>query len=99
MDHATSLLQQAPFDRATVHMLCRVLDDGWAQISTAYTGPAAEKAGRMNVADGILALAKAGQCDPEALKLYAVTRALSLRGRASAIPKKSSMKVSLVRPV
>jgi len=99
MDHATSLLQQAPFDRATVHMLCHVLEDGWAQISTAYSGPAAEKAGRMNVADGILALAKAGQCDPEALKLYAVTRALSLRGRASAIPKKSSMKVSLVRPV
>ena len=90
MDHATSLLQQAPFDRATVHMLCRVLDDGWAQISTAYTGPAAEKAGRMNVADGILALAKAGQCDPEALKLYAVTRALSLRGRAAAIPTEAA---------
>ena len=90
MDRATSLLRQAPLDRATVHMLCSVLEDGWAQISTAYTGPAAEKAGRMNVADGIFALVKAGQCDPEALKLYSVTRALSLRGRAVAILKKAA---------
>jgi hypothetical protein len=53
----------------------------------------------MNVADGIFALVKAGQRDPEALKLYAVTRALSLRGRAAAILKRSSMKVSLAPPV
>jgi hypothetical protein len=44
----------------------------------------------MNVADGIFALVKAGQCDPEALKLYAVTRALSLRGRTAVTPKKAA---------
>jgi hypothetical protein len=66
------------FDRATAHMLCRVLDEGWAQIRTHYVGALAEKAGRCNVADGILAYARAGQRDPEALKVYAVTRALSL---------------------
>jgi len=44
----------------------------------------------MNVADGIFALVKAGQRDPEALKLYAVTRALSLRGRAAAILKRAA---------
>jgi hypothetical protein len=59
-------------------MLCRVLDEGWAQIRTHYVGAVAEKAGRCNVADGILAYARAGQRDPEALKVYAVTRALSL---------------------
>jgi hypothetical protein len=80
MDQATHLLNQAPFDRATAHMLCRVLDEGWAQIRTRYVGALAEKAGRCNVADGILAYARAGQRDPEALKAYAVTRALSLLG-------------------
>ena len=80
MDQATHLLTQAPFDRATAHMLCRVLDEGWAQIRTHYVGALAEKAGRCNVADGILAYARAGQRDPEALKIYAVTRALSLLG-------------------
>ena len=78
MDQATHLLRQAPFDRATAHMLCRVLDEGWAQIRAHYVGAVAEKAGRCNVADGILAYARAGQRDPEALKVYAVTRALSL---------------------
>ena len=77
MDQATSLLQQAPFDRATVHMLCRVLEDGWALIERGCTGPRAEKVGRLNLADGILALARAGQRDPEALRVYAVARALT----------------------
>jgi hypothetical protein len=80
MDQATYLVRQAPFDRATAHMLCRVLDEGWAQIRTHYVGASAEKAGRCNVADGILAYARAGQRDPEALRVYAVTRALSLLG-------------------
>ncbi len=83
MDQATHLIEQGPFDRATAHMLCRVLDEGWAQISTRYVGAPAEKAGRCNVADGILAYARAGQRDPEALKVYAVTRALSLLGPPS----------------
>jgi hypothetical protein len=38
VDPAISLLQQGPFDRATVHLLCRVLEEGWAQIHTSYTG-------------------------------------------------------------
>ena len=84
MDQATRLLKQAPFDQATVHLLCRVLEDGWAQIRNSYTSTRAEKIGRSNVADGILAYARAGQRDPEALREYAVTRALSLRGRATA---------------
>jgi hypothetical protein len=88
MDQATSLLQQGPFDRATVRLLCRVLEEGWAQISTRYTGTPAESAGRRNVADGILAYARAGQRDPEALKLYAVTRALTLLRPAAATAKK-----------
>ena len=83
MDQADHLLRQAPFDRATAHMLCRVLDEGWAQIRMHYEGAVAEKAGRCNVADGILAYARAGQRDPEALKVYAVTRALSLLGPPS----------------
>lgn len=84
MDPATSLLQQGPFDRATVHLLCRVLEEGWAQIRASYTGAPAQNVGRRNVADGILAYAMAGQRDPEALKLYAVTRALRLLGRGAA---------------
>jgi len=40
VDQATSLLQQGPFDRATVHLLCRVLEEAWAQIATSYTGGA-----------------------------------------------------------
>jgi hypothetical protein len=84
MDRAARLLKQAPFDQATVHLLCRVLEDGWAQIRTSYTSARAEKIGRSNVADGILAYARAGQRDPEALRGYAVTRALSLLGPATA---------------
>jgi hypothetical protein len=84
MDPATSLLQQAPFDRATVHLLCHVLEEGWAQIRTSYTSALAQNVGRRNIADGILAYAMAGQRDPEALKLYAVTRALRLLGGAAA---------------
>jgi hypothetical protein len=82
MDQATSLLHQARLDRPTVHMLCRVLEDGWALIRPDFAG--AEKVGRMNLADGILALAKAGHRDQEVLKLYAVTRARNLRGPATA---------------
>jgi len=83
MDQATSLLHQAPLDRPTAHMLCRVLEDGWALIRGDFAGAVAEKTGRMNLADGILALANAGQRDPEVLRTYAVTRALSLRSPAS----------------
>jgi hypothetical protein len=83
MDQATRLLKQAPFDQATVHLLCRVLEDGWAQIRTSYPSTRGEKIGRSNVADGILAYARAGQRDPEALRVYAVTRALSLLGHAA----------------
>jgi hypothetical protein len=78
MDQATNLLQQGPFDRATVHLLCRVLEEGWAQIRTSYMGAPAENVGRCNVADGILAYARAGQRDPQALKVYATARALRL---------------------
>jgi hypothetical protein len=84
MDQAARLLKQAPFDQATVELLCRVLEDGWARIRTSYTSTRAEKIGRSNVADGILAYARVGQRDPEALRAYAVTRALSLLGPAAA---------------
>jgi hypothetical protein len=80
MDEATSLLQQGRFNRRTVDMLCSVLEDGWAEVSVRFKGRAAEKAGRMNIADGILRLAKAGQRDPKLLKLYAVSRAHALLG-------------------
>ena len=80
MDQVASLLQQAPLDRPTVHMLCRVLEDGWALIRPDFDGSRAEKVGRMNLADGILALAEAGHRDPEVLKMYAVTRVRNLRG-------------------
>ena len=90
MDQATSLLQQGPFDHATVHLLCRVLEEGWAEISTSYTDASARNVGRRNVADGILAYAMAGQRDPEALKLYALTRALRLLGRAAVTAKRGA---------
>jgi hypothetical protein len=89
MDQAVRLLKQAPFDPATVHLLCCVLEDGWEQIRSSYTSTRAEKIGRSNVADGILAYARAGQRDPEALKAYAVTRALSLLGPATFAPKRN----------
>ena len=50
-------------------MLCRVLEDGWALMATGCAGPRAEKFGRLNLADGILALASAGERDPEALRV------------------------------
>jgi hypothetical protein len=78
MAQATSLLQQAPFDRATVQMLCSALEDGWALMATRCTSPRAEKFGRLNLADGILALAQMGERDPAVLRAYAVGRALTL---------------------
>jgi hypothetical protein len=90
VDQATNLLQQGPFDRATAHLLCRVLEEGWAQIHTSYAGAPAQNVGRRNVADGLLAYAMAGQRDPEALKVYAVTRALRLLGRAAVAPKSAA---------
>jgi hypothetical protein len=79
MDQATSLLRHAPFDRSTVGMLCRVLEDGWVEIAIkCKRRRVPDKAGRMNLADGILALARAGQRNPEVLKFYAVSRARAL---------------------
>jgi hypothetical protein len=89
MDQAARLLKQAPFDSATVHLLCCVLEDGWAEIRASYTSARAEEIGRCSVADGILAYARAGQRDPEALKVYAVTRALSLISPVRAAPKRN----------
>jgi hypothetical protein len=87
VDQATSLPQQGPFDRTTAHLSCCVLEGGWAQIHTTYAGASAQDIGRRNVADGLLAYAMAGQRDPEALKVYAVTRALRLLGRPFVAPK------------
>ena len=79
MDQATSLLLHAPFDRSTAAMLCRVLEDGWAEIVIGCKRRRVpDKAGRMNLGDGILALAKAGQRNPAVLKFYAVSRARAL---------------------
>ena len=61
-------------DRATAHVLCRVLDEGWAQTRTRYVGAPAEKAGRCNDTDGILTYDRAGKRDPEALSLRSHTR-------------------------
>ena len=65
MDRATSLLRQAPFDRPTVLMLCLALEDAWLSVRPEFADRKGENAGRMNVADGILALARAGQRDPQ----------------------------------
>jgi hypothetical protein len=81
MDPATSFLQQAPFDRATAHMLCRVLDDGWSSLQPHLDGRATDRAARLNIADAIFALAKTGERNPEVLRLYAVSRALALLGQ------------------
>jgi hypothetical protein len=59
-------------------MLRRVLEDGWASLQPLLRGRSTERATRLNVADAILAMAKAGHRDPETLKLYAVSRALTL---------------------
>ena len=81
MDQAASLLLHAPFDRSTATMLCLVLEDGWAEIAVrCKRRHVADKAGRMNLADAILALAKAGQRNPDVLKLYAISRAHALLG-------------------
>lgn len=82
MDEATRLLQQAPFDRITISMLCRVLEDSWIAIA-GCADSRAEKVRRLNLSDGILALANRGERDPEALKTYAVGRAQTLIGPAS----------------
>ena len=78
MDPATSFLQQAPFSRATAHMLCRVLEESWASLQPRLGGRSTDRAVRLNVADAIFAMAKAGNRDPETLKLYAISRALRL---------------------
>jgi hypothetical protein len=84
MDQAASLLLHAPFDRSTATMLCLVLEDGWAEIAIGCKRRRVpDKAGRMNLADGILALAKAGQRNPAVLKFYAVSRARALLGPAA----------------
>ena len=80
MDRATSLLRLAPFDRPTVLMLCLVLEDAWLSVQLDFADRKSENAERMNVADGILALARAGQRDPQMLRLYAISQALSLLG-------------------
>ena len=80
MDRATSLLRQSPFDRPTVLMLCRVLEDAWLSVHLDFAERNAEIAGRKNIADGILAFARAGQRDPQILRHYAISRALSLLG-------------------
>jgi hypothetical protein len=81
MDQATIFLRQAPFDRRTVAMLCCVLEDGWAEIAVrCERRRISDNTGRMNLADTILALAKAGQRNPDVLKLYAVSGAHVLLG-------------------
>lgn len=49
MDQAISPLK-APFDRATVHVLCCVLEKGCAQIRRSYTGTLAENAEGRDIA-------------------------------------------------
>jgi hypothetical protein len=81
MDQATSLLWNAPFDRSTDAMLCRVLEDGWAEIAVrCKRRHVSDKAGRMNLAEAIFALAKTGQRNPGVLKFYAVSRTHALLG-------------------
>jgi hypothetical protein len=86
---ARRLLQQAPFDRPTVHMLCQVLDQGWASIGTGLGG-VTENAVRKNLADAILAMARAGHRDPNVLRLHAVSRARALLDRAQSRGRRSA---------
>jgi hypothetical protein len=86
---AKRLLQQAPFDQPTVQMLCRVLDEGWTSIATGLDG-ATEIAVRKNLADAILAMARAGHRDPIVLRLHAVSRARALLGHAERRPQRSA---------
>ena len=74
---AKRLLELAPFDQTTVLMLCQALDEGWTSIATELDG-VAESAVRKNLADGILAMARAGHRDPIFLRLHAVSRARAL---------------------
>ena len=78
---AKRLLEQAPFDRPTVLMLCQVLDEGWTSIAPGLGG-AAESAVRKNLADAILAMARTGHRDPTVLRQHAVSRARALLGGA-----------------
>jgi len=86
---AKRLLEQAPFDQSTVQMLCQVLDEGWMSIA-AGLGGAAESAVRKNLADAILAMARAGHRDPTILRLHAVSRARALLDRAERRPQRSA---------
>src|SRR5262249_16056478 len=70
--------------RHALPRLCRVLEDGWAEIALGCKRRRVpDKVGRMNLADAILALAKAAQRNPEVLKFYAVSGALVLLGPAA----------------
>jgi len=88
---AKRLLEQSPFDRTTVQMLCQVLDEGWRSIATG-PGGVAESAVRKNLADAILAMARAGQRDPIILRLHAVSRARAILASAERRPQKSVAK-------
>jgi hypothetical protein len=59
-------------------MLRRVLEEGRTLPQPRLGGRSTERAARLNVADAIFAMAMAGNRDPEALKHYAVSRALTL---------------------
>ena len=86
---AKHLLEQAPFDRPTVQMLCQVLDEGWISIASELGG-ATESAVRKNLADAILAMARAGHRDPVVLRLHAVSRARALLVRSERRPHGSA---------
>jgi len=89
--HAKRLLQHAPFDQPTVQMLCQVLDEGWTSIATGLEG-GSETAVRKNLADAILAMARAGYRDPIVMRLHAVSRARALLDRAERRPLRSASK-------
>ena len=86
---AKRLLEQAPFDRSTIRMLCQVLDEGWMSIASGLGG-ATESAVRKNLADAILAMARAGHRDPFVLWLHAVSRARALMDRAERRSQRST---------
>jgi hypothetical protein len=88
---ARRLLQQAPFDGPTVQMLCQVLDEGWASID-ARLDAATESAVRKNLADAILAMARAGHRNPLVLRQHAVSRARALLGGSERRPHRSASK-------
>ena len=88
---AKRLLEQAPFDQPTVQMLCQVLDEGWTSIATGVGG-AAESAVRKNLADAILAMARAGHRDPMVLRLHAVSRARALLAGPERRPQRPTPK-------